>query len=202
MRNRTLDEAPSHVRFFTYAYAVVVGLSPGPALLAVGSAGGTIGVFFGLGALVGSVLGALALTRHIGRRSASEASQVLSGVLFLLVMPTFGLFLDAAADACEAGKCTGAQHSVDRVARAVASRVHARVLPLRAPSRGAVAAGGGGHRDRAARRPRAPIPAGGAVPPGGPARHLRVHAAGADTLFHARRAGWGARRSMILIINN
>ncbi len=104
MRPWPLAEAPSHVRFFTYAYAVVIGLGCAPVAMSGLFSKNTLGQLAGiLGLLLVAALetGLVKLTRKIGTRGAGHAAYVLTGVLFLVVLPILGLFVDAAADTCE-----------------------------------------------------------------------------------------------------
>ncbi len=108
MGYRPLAHAPSHVRFFTYAYAVLVGLVPAPILLGPAFMGGALGVLLGIVGLTGvagSVVGMLAILRRNQDQGAARIAKLLTGILLLLFLPAWGLLVDAAADSCDGPKC-------------------------------------------------------------------------------------------------
>lgn len=109
MGSRPLSEAPSYVRFFVYAYAVVVGLAPLPSVVLGGlSSTQKYGPVFGaIGALAlgATIAFSVWLTKRMGERGAGHAAYVSTGLLLLVVLPLAGLVVDGFADACDHGKC-------------------------------------------------------------------------------------------------
>lgn len=105
---RPLEEAPSHVRFFTYAYAVIVALAFAPltmaGLVAPAPLSAVLGVL-GFLALAGVIVVLVKFVQNAGKGGAKHAAYLLTGILVLVALPIAGLLVDGAADNCVGSKC-------------------------------------------------------------------------------------------------
>ena len=103
-----MEEAPSHVRFFTYAYAVIVALAFAPltmaGLVAPAPLSAVLGVL-GFLALAGVIVVLVKFVQNAGKGGAKHAAYLLTGILVLVALPIAGLLVDGAADNCVGSKC-------------------------------------------------------------------------------------------------
>lgn len=104
MSPKPFAEASPLVRALTYLFAGFVGLAPLPVALLALSNVPLLGVA-AIVATVGLSGGLLALVPRLGARGTRHVVYVLFGVAVLVVLPLLGIAVDAAADACDGGRC-------------------------------------------------------------------------------------------------